>query len=76
MTKGQRNSTIAIKAQNSVHCKTCDIKNSAQNINWTARGTTRNCEEAGGRAAYLASLSAGHDQRQGDIRDLSVGKHS
>jgi electron-transferring-flavoprotein dehydrogenase len=24
-----------INAQNCVHCKTCDIKDPAQNINWT-----------------------------------------
>jgi Electron transfer flavoprotein-ubiquinone oxidoreductase, 4Fe-4S len=56
MTKGRRNSTIAIKAQNSVHCKTCDIKDPAQNITWTARGTTRNCKEAGGPCRLLGIL--------------------
>jgi electron-transferring-flavoprotein dehydrogenase len=26
---------FVINAQNCVHCKTCDIKDPAQNINWT-----------------------------------------
>ena len=36
--KGQK--TFQINAQNCVHCKTCDIKDPAQNINWvTPEGT-------------------------------------
>ena len=34
-----------INAQNCVHCKTCDIKDPAQNINWT-------CPEGGGGPNY------------------------
>lgn len=34
-----------INAQNCVHCKTCDIKDPAQNINWV-------CPEGGGGANY------------------------
>jgi electron-transferring-flavoprotein dehydrogenase len=26
---------LQINAQNCVHCKTCDIKDPSQNINWT-----------------------------------------
>ena len=34
------NSTFVINAQNCVHCKTCDIKDPAQNITWiTPEGT-------------------------------------
>ena len=29
------NPTFVINAQNCVHCKTCDIKDPAQNIDWT-----------------------------------------
>ena len=30
-----QNPQFQINAQNCVHCKTCDIKDPAQNINWT-----------------------------------------
>jgi len=30
-----KNPEFQINAQNCVHCKTCDIKDPAQNINWT-----------------------------------------
>ena len=36
---------FVINAQNCVHCKTCDIKDPAQNINWT-------CPEGGGGPNY------------------------
>ena len=39
---GQR---LQINAQNCVHCKTCDIKDPTQNINWT-------CPEGGGGPNY------------------------
>ena len=39
---GQR---LQINAQNCVHCKTCDIKDPSQNINWVV-------PEAGGGPAY------------------------
>ena len=34
-----------INAQNCVHCKTCDIKDPSQNINWV-------CPEGGGGPNY------------------------
>ena len=39
---GQR---LVINAQNCIHCKTCDIKDYKQNINWV-------CPEGGGGPAY------------------------
>ncbi|XP_076802854.1 electron transfer flavoprotein-ubiquinone oxidoreductase, mitochondrial-like [Clavelina lepadiformis] len=36
---------LQINAQNCVHCKTCDIKDPSQNINWV-------CPEGGGGPAY------------------------
>ena len=39
---GQR---LVINAQNCIHCKTCDIKDYSQNINWV-------CPEGGGGPAY------------------------
>jgi electron-transferring-flavoprotein dehydrogenase len=36
-----------INAQNCVHCKTCDIKDPSQNIDWT-------CPEGGGGPNYSA----------------------
>ncbi len=39
------NPKFVINAQNCVHCKTCDIKDPAQNINWT-------CPEGGGGPSY------------------------
>ena len=39
------NPRFVINAQNCVHCKTCDIKDPAQNINWT-------CPEGGGGPNY------------------------
>ncbi len=36
---------FVINAQNCVHCKTCDIKDPAQNITWT-------CPEGGGGPNY------------------------
>ncbi len=38
---------LQINAQNCVHCKTCDIKDPTQNINWT-------CPEGGGGPNYSA----------------------
>ena len=32
--EGRRSTTFVINAQNCVHCKTCDIKDPNQNINW------------------------------------------
>ncbi|XP_014670873.1 PREDICTED: electron transfer flavoprotein-ubiquinone oxidoreductase, mitochondrial-like isoform X2 [Priapulus caudatus] len=40
--KGMR---LQINAQNCIHCKTCDIKDPSQNINWV-------CPEGGGGPAY------------------------
>jgi hypothetical protein len=37
---------LQINAQNCVHCKTCDIKDPAQNIDW--------CHARGGRRAELS----------------------
>jgi electron-transferring-flavoprotein dehydrogenase len=31
---GGQNPRLQINAQNCVHCKTCDIKDPTQNINW------------------------------------------
>ena len=36
---------LVINAQNCIHCKTCDIKDYSQNINWV-------CPEGGGGPAY------------------------
>ena len=36
---------LVINAQNCIHCKTCDIKDYKQNINWV-------CPEGGGGPAY------------------------
>ena len=36
---------LVINAQNCIHCKTCDIKDASQNINWV-------CPEGGGGPAY------------------------
>ena len=36
---------LVIIAQNCIHCKTCDIKDCTQNINWV-------CPENGGGPAY------------------------
>ena len=41
----KRDPKFVINAQNCVHCKTCDIKDPAQNINWT-------CPEGGGGPNY------------------------
>ncbi len=41
----RRDPKFVINAQNCVHCKTCDIKDPAQNINWT-------CPEGGGGPNY------------------------
>lgn len=38
-------SRLQINAQNCIHCKTCDIKDPSQNINWV-------CPEGGGGPAY------------------------
>ena len=40
--EGQR---LVINASNCIHCKTCDIKDYSQNINWV-------CPEGGGGPAY------------------------
>lgn len=36
---------LVINAANCIHCKTCDIKDYSQNINWV-------CPEGGGGPAY------------------------
>jgi len=36
---------LIINASNCIHCKTCDIKDYSQNINWV-------CPEGGGGPAY------------------------
>ena len=36
---------LVINAQNCIHCKTCDIKDFSQNINWV-------CPEGGGGPNY------------------------
>ena len=33
---GKKRKRLQINAQNCIHCKTCDIKDPAQNINWVA----------------------------------------
>lgn len=43
----KNNPRFQINAQNCVHCKTCDIKDPAQNITWT-------CPEGGGGPNYSA----------------------
>jgi len=42
---GKDGMRLVINAQNCIHCKTCDIKDYAQNINWV-------CPEGGGGPAY------------------------
>lgn len=42
---GQEGMRLIINAQNCIHCKTCDIKDVKQNINWV-------CPEGGGGPAY------------------------
>lgn len=44
-TEDGRGSQLQINAQNCIHCKTCDIKDPSQNINWV-------CPEGGGGPAY------------------------
>lgn len=39
------NTKLQINAQNCIHCKTCDIKDASQNINWVV-------PEGGGGPAY------------------------
>ena len=46
--KGQK---LQINAQNCIHCKTCDIKDPSQNINWVV-------PEGGGGPAYDGMWSA------------------
>ncbi len=41
ITEGVETPRFQINAQNCVHCKTCDIKDPNQNINWTSRGRGR-----------------------------------
>lgn len=43
--EGSDNMRLQINAQNCIHCKTCDIKDVSQNINWVA-------PEGGGGPAY------------------------
>ena len=43
--KGPDDMKLVINAQNCIHCKTCDIKDFGQNINWV-------CPEGGGGPAY------------------------
>ena len=45
---------LQINAQNCVHCKTCDIKDPSQNINWV-------CPEGGGGPAYNGMWDNKHD---------------
>jgi electron-transferring-flavoprotein dehydrogenase len=45
VTEGGDGPRLQINAQNCVHCKTCDIKDPTQNINWTV-------PEGGGGPAY------------------------
>ena len=40
--------TLVINAQNCVHCKTCDIKDPSQNINWVP-------PEGGGGPQYIGT---------------------
>ena len=42
---GEDGMRLVINAQNCIHCKTCDIKDASQNINWV-------CPEGGGGPAY------------------------
>jgi len=42
---GAEGMRLVINAQNCIHCKTCDIKDYSQNINWV-------CPEGGGGPAY------------------------
>jgi len=42
---GKEGNRLVINSQNCVHCKTCDIKDYSQNINWV-------CPEGGGGPAY------------------------
>jgi len=42
---GKEGTQLVINAQNCIHCKTCDIKDYSQNINWV-------CPEGGGGPAY------------------------
>lgn len=44
-TEDGHGSRLQINAQNCIHCKTCDIKDPSQNINWV-------CPEGGGGPAY------------------------
>ena len=36
ITEGDKEKKLQINAQNCLHCKTCDIKDPTQNINWTS----------------------------------------
>ena len=45
ITENDGSKRFQINAQNCVHCKTCDIKDPSQNINWT-------CPEGGGGPNY------------------------
>ena len=42
---GKDGKRLVINAQNCIHCKTCDIKDYGQNINWV-------CPEGGGGPNY------------------------
>ena len=42
---GVEGDRLVINAQNCIHCKTCDIKDYSQNINWV-------CPQGGGGPAY------------------------
>jgi hypothetical protein len=42
--RGRRGPTFQINFQNCVHCKTCDIKDPSQNINWTTPHGRRRAE--------------------------------
>ncbi len=42
---GKEKERLQINAQNCIHCKTCDIKDVSQNINWVS-------PEGGGGPAY------------------------
>ena len=44
-TEDGQSKKFQISAQNCIHCKTCDIKDPSQNINWVA-------PEGGGGPAY------------------------
>ncbi|GBN40270.1 Electron transfer flavoprotein-ubiquinone oxidoreductase, mitochondrial, partial [Araneus ventricosus] len=43
--ENEGNMRLQINAQNCIHCKTCDIKDPSQNINWVT-------PEGGGGPAY------------------------